>query len=241
MTDVVSINSIVQGEGYQIGLARMPDECPRCHQGIDPRCRFGTLLTRLPAKHIWAQLGFQCPRENCRRLFLALYGYVYPYEQTSTLEGTHVFELLEVSPRSPIERTFPKRIADLSPRFPKIYNQAAAAEDHELGEIAGPGYRKALEFLIKDYLVSLFPSDAAAIKATFLGRLIQDRVTDANIKSVAERATWLGNDETHYERRWEKNDINDLKKLIGLTVYWVDSELLTKEMVASMPPAKKAK
>ena len=36
--------------------------------------------------------------------------------------------------------------------FLTIYNQSLSAEDNNLDQIAGIGYRKALEFLIKDYL-----------------------------------------------------------------------------------------
>lgn len=33
---------------------------------------------------------------------------------------------------------------------------------------------------------------------------------------------WLGNDETHYVRRWEEKDLSDLKRLISMTVSWID-------------------
>jgi hypothetical protein len=37
--------------------------------------------------------------------------------------------------------------------FLEIYRHAAFAEGDALDQICGPGYRKALEFLIKDYIV----------------------------------------------------------------------------------------
>lgn len=82
------------------------------------------------------------------------------------------------------------------------------------------------------------PADAEAIKRTLLGPLIKDRVNDANVKRCAERAVWLGNDETHYERKWQGKDIGDLKKLIVLTVNWVHNSLLTDALVAGMPARK---
>lgn len=42
---------------------------------------------------------------------------------------------------------------------------------------------------------------------------------------MAERATWLGNDETHYVRKWENKDLKDLKNLIDLTVYFISMSL----------------
>ena len=54
------------------------------------------------------------------------------------------------------------------------------------------------------------------------------------VKSCAQRATWLGNDETHYVRKWENKNINDLKLLIRLTCNWVTNNILTEEIVANM-------
>ena len=44
-----------------------------------------------------------------------------------------------------------------------------------------------------------------------LGTVIADYLDEPNIRDSAERAAWLGNDETHYLRRWEEQDIQDLK------------------------------
>jgi hypothetical protein len=60
------------------------------------------------------------------------------------------------------------------------------------------------------------------------------------VRLCAERAAWLGNDETHYTRRWEAHDITHLKTLIRLTTIWIESELLTKQMKKQMPEGKRA-
>ena len=57
---------------------------------------------------------------------------------------------------------------------------------------------------------------------------------DPRLKQCAERATWLGNDETHYERKWIDRDVDDLKTLIRLTVNWVESALLTEKYAKGM-------
>jgi len=71
-----------------------------------------------------------------------------------------------------------------------------------------------------------------------LAKVIGDYVSDNNIKSVAKRAVWLGNDETHYIRKWEGKDLNDLKKLIDLTVHWIEMEVLTASFEEEMPENK---
>ena len=55
------------------------------------------------------------------------------------------------------------------------------------------------------------------------------------IKDCAKRAAWLGNDETHYIRKWETQDLEDLKDLIELTVNWIRDEYLTKRIKEEMP------
>jgi hypothetical protein len=56
---------------------------------------------------------------------------------------------------------------------------------------------------------------------------------------VAKRAVWLGNDETHYERLWEGKTIEDLKRLIDLTVHWIAMEIDTEDALKEMPEGKK--
>jgi len=70
-----------------------------------------------------------------------------------------------------------------------------------------------------------------------LGNCIKGKVNDPNIKTCAERATWLGNDETHYVRTWNGHDIQDLKRLIKLTVNWISNEILTENYSAEMTKA----
>jgi hypothetical protein len=131
---------------------------------------------------------------------------------------------------------FADAIRDISPTFCDIYGEAHKAEHFDLTQICGVGYRKALEFLMKDYLIKEQPNDKAAIESAMLGQCIQRYVTDPKIKQVAERATWLGNDETHYQRRWMDKDLSDLKALISLVLYWIEAEHLTAETLKSMPP-----
>ena len=101
-------------------------------------------------------------------------------------------------------------------------------------EIAGVGYRKALEFLIKDYCIHKTPEKSDIIKRTNLGSVIENFVEDTNIKNCAKRATWLGNDETHYTKKWEDRDISDLKILIKLSCGWINSNLLTEKYLQEM-------
>jgi hemerythrin len=133
---------------------------------------------------------------------------------------------------------FSNEIQSISPSFVKIYNESHFAEEHKLLEICGVGYRKALEFLVKDYLIKKNPEKAESIKKKFLGKCIQEDVTDSNIKTVSQRAVWLGNDETHYVREWTEENLDSLKKLISLTNHWIEMEVLTDDFAQKMPDKK---
>lgn len=169
----------------------------------------------------------QCTNPTCRNMFIT---------QFSTV-GVRKPVFTKILPTAlPEKRTFSDIISELSPNFCEIYNQAYIAEQTNLMQICGTGYRKSLEFLIKDYLISTLPEDQhEAIKNKFLNNCIRDNISNINIKTVASRAVWLGNDETHYTRKWEDKDINDLKSIIELTLHWIESEIRTQKLLEDMP------
>jgi hypothetical protein len=146
-----------------------------------------------------------------------------------------IYDQIEFVPRTALATVLSKEVNDISPDFGQIYNQAVEAEELGLELICGPGYRKALEFLIKDYLCFLRPDDAEAIKKLFLGKCISEYVKDAQVSEVAKRAVWLANDETHYLRKWEDKDITDLKILVKLSVHWIEMDILTQNALRDMP------
>ena len=127
-------------------------------------------------------------------------------------------------------------IQDLSPNFSAIYNQEFIAEQYGLKEICGVGYRKAIEFLVKDYTIKFnLESENKITEPTYaLGKCIKEFTPDPRIKDMVERAVWLGNDETHYTRKWTDKDLNDLKILIDLTLHWIQMELLSNEYKSQM-------
>ena len=55
------------------------------------------------------------------------------------------------------------------------------------------------------------------------------------VQNVAERCLWLGNDETHYLRKWADRDVDDLVGLIKLAMHWIEIDHLSKSCVKEMP------
>jgi hypothetical protein len=207
----------------EISINGEPDECPFCHNSITPNILHG----RIKAKDNSLEVFFSCPNQECALGFL---GYYYFYE------NAYYYQFSGQTTQGNIEyKEFSETITKISNSFITIYNQAYAAEQQNLMEICGVGYRKALEFLIKDYTILHKPSDQEAIEKMLLGNCITKYVNDVNIKKVAKRAVWLGNDETHYVRIWEGKNLNDLKMLIDLTLHWIEMESLTNSIEIDMP------
>lgn len=198
-----------------------PDECPACHHNQVPKYLDGS---RVDSDHI--DLVYQCTNADCRQVFVARY---YQYVHSDT------YWISSLAPKVPKKIAFPDEIQKISPDFCAIYTQADSAETDGLNLIAGCGYRKSLEFLIKDYLIGVEPEKTEDIRKANLGTCIEKWVADPRVKSSAKRATWLGNDETHYLRKWDTKDLKDLKILIQLTLNWIHSSILTEKYESDMP------
>lgn len=66
--------------------------------------------------------------------------------------------------------------------------------------------------------------------------MLKNHVSDPRIQLVAEKALWLGNDETHYLRKWVNHDLDDLLVLIELTVKWIEIEELSAKYERELKP-----
>ncbi|GAA5521505.1 hypothetical protein LQ318_07120 [Aliifodinibius salicampi] len=215
----------IQFDNERFDIDQRPDECPICHHGIEPEeISFHVIEVGDVMRSDILQIFYRCPRRDCQNSFIGSY-------RKSTV-GARVrgpFRLNSTAPQRTKRLSFHKEIEDLSEDFVEIYSQAHIAEQKNLLQICGPGYRKALEFLVKDFAVNENPDDEENIRKTYLSTCINNYIDDANIKSCAERAAWLGNDETHYTRKWEDKDLQDLKILIELTEGWIRNVILTKQ------------
>lgn len=215
----------LNGNSTAIYLEGEPDECPFCKKGIVPVYRSGVL------SQDGAELVYQCSNNTCKKAFVGYYeerglaggrSRIPKFVFTHSMHGTF------------LKKTFSEIVNRVSEKFEEIYNQAKSAEESGLDKIAGMGYRKALEFLVKDYIIYKDPSLADEIKKKFLGKCIKENVDNPDLKAIAELAAWLGNDETHYERRWMEKDIGDLKQLIDIAIHWLEMEVSSKTIIEEM-------
>ncbi len=201
--------------------------CPQCGVSLIPDVLYGVQLPADDEENDTVFLLNYCP--SCGECFISRHVFDIEYG------AGYLFD--SASPQTARPKDWGKIIDDISPSFVEIYNQATTAEAMELDQIAGVGYRKALEFLIKDYLISQTQDSRKvnAIKNKFLGKCITEDIDNPQLKTVASRAAWLGNDQTHYEQRFDDRDISDLKRMIRLTVHWISLIKETEEAEKIQP------
>lgn len=228
----------IEGRAIICAFLGLPEDCPECHRGQQYPTPF---TVRAVSKNECVGL-FQCSFSNCRTPFFGLYRF---YENNST----YVLNSNYCPTYSKPVMGIPNIIDIISPSYRIIYEQSYKAENSGLNLIAGCGYRKALEFLIKDYAIRIIKGETPenkltekqkesiiTIKKSQLGIVINDYIDMPKVKSMAERATWLGNDETHYERRLDIGDINTMKNIMQLAIYHIETEELTKKMISEIQP-----
>ena len=199
-----------------------PNRCPICSDSIMPRMVDNFKNTKI---NLYSFL-FECP--SCGKGFL---GHYKSIDKTEVYQENlyNLLNLIDVFPKIPQKKEFNNSLENLSSNFCKIYNEALFAEIYNLNEIAGMGYRKALEFLIKDYCIYRHPENKEKIKKQLLGQVISEFIDSPKILNLSKISTWIGNDETHYIREFKDKDINDLKKFIDATVAFITYELISDE------------
>lgn len=207
----------------------LANTCPICGVALSPTIISGILIDYEDEDDNKVFLLNYCPK--CQECFISKHSF--------DIEIGDGYIYSSSSPQTPFENDWGEIISSISPNFIKIYNQSVFAEANNLDQIAGVGYRKSLEFLIKDYLISnaTDQKQISAIKSKFLGKCINEDIDNPQLKLVASRAAWLGNDQTHYEQLFDDRDISDLKRLIRLTVHWI-SLIKETEDAESIQPRK---
>ncbi len=205
----LSSNSISQEE---VDIA---SSCPYCGTAIIPELLYASLVEDFEddSNNKLFILNF-CP--NCNECFVSRHSYdessgTYSFESSTQINFFHI--------------DFSKNIENLFPNFVSIYNESAQAESLGLTSICGMGYRKSLEFLVKDYAISLHQEDSAKISIMPLAQCIDQYIDNSRLKTLAKASAWLGNDETHYVKKHVNYGLNELKAFITATVTYVDAEL----------------
>lgn len=224
------------GKRYYVNV-KEPNICPHCHVTNSPKCLFTENTKDTDNSDCNYQI-WQCANKECVKLFGVLY---------KVVDGTPaIAKVLNGLPKGP---DWPKPILELvdgntieteeplKSKFIKTYLQSLEAESYGLDEIAGMGYRKAIEYLVKDWAIQNNPDKKEDILSKWLGSTIKNYYS-GDLKDILERATWLGNDQAHYKKLFEEYDIEVLKELIDLIMVELDNDYKKKHYIEKIQRRK---
>lgn len=197
-------------------------ECPMCHVVLDPK-----VIDYIQTDEInWAThlVTFYC--KHCGNYFHAFFNLIDDFDG-----GKHAI-LLRTYPNVSAKTDFNEKIKEISPVFDKCFQQSIEAEINNLNLIAGMGYRKSLEYLIKDFTIYQNQENEEEIKKMPLKQVIDKYIDNEKIKSLAIAATWIGNDETHYAKKHDGYNLEDLKNFIKIAVLHIEQEFIYEKAVS---------
>ena len=142
------------------------------------------------------------------------------------------YEVSQSFPKKYENAEIPELIQNNFSNFIEIYNQAKLAEESDLDQLAGMGYRKAIEFLVTDYLLK-YPIEGVEKdwltnpKTSLISKI--NKLKNERIRQLATAITYLGNDETHYTRRHPDFDLDKMKAFIKVLLSDIENELIFEE------------
>lgn len=187
-----------------------------------PYCNIGTDATRIEIKPYTIESGivadatYRCT--NFDKIFHVSY---------FKLETDGIFKPYSVYPNFQ-GRNFSEEISNVSPRFIKLYNQAYKAEYDNNLELAGCGYRNALEVLIKDFAINVLNEKKEEVIKIKLYGAIEKYLPDVDMSNCADVVRILGNDNTHYERDYNNLDFSVLKQYLNIFIEMIEVQIKIK-------------
>lgn len=203
---------------YQTTMSLSPS-CPICGVSLNPDLLYAVVLTNEEDEDLNKAFVLNyCPK--CDECFISKHTYN---------SDTDVYEYKSSAPVTFFQQSFSTEIEHLSPDFVSIYNDSLHAESLGMTSICGMGYRKALEYLVKDFAISVNPDSEDAITNSPLSQCIDKYIDNPRLQSLAKASAWLGNDETHYIKKHPQYGTNELKAFINAFVTFIDADLAYKK------------
>lgn len=195
---------------------KIPIVCPHCNCSLQPIIKDHRLLTFGENSLLVISYIGNC----CNTPFYA----TYQYKDAKTT-------LLDVYPHLK-SITLPEKIRELSPRFTNLYEQSYTAEQNGHIELAGSGYRNSIEVLIKDFAINKLSAPKDEVCKMSLYDAIGSYLKEVNLEtSAADVIRVLGNDYTHYQRKYDDVDFVVVKRYLGIFIQQIETKLLLMEPI----------
>lgn len=222
------VNVYYPNQSIPITPSEVPllSRCPCCNKVLSDRCLPIVAVNNIPREEspeFDVLSVYRCA--SCNKLFVAL------THNIDTGKERDDCKLEAIFPYGSVEQ-FAEEITNLSSNFVEIYQQAEAAEHYELNKVCGMGYRRALEFLVTDYIMHKNPN--YDIRNKTLSQKINEGINNEKIKKLAKAASWIGNDEAHIEKKNSSKTIGDMKQFIRYMVAYIQAELTYEDASAML-------
>lgn len=213
-------NKTIQHDN-KVSIIQVPDFCPHCGKIME--------LEQVYVKHNSLSNTFlltaKCTIDDCKKFFAL--------EYTTRIASTgyrHLDELIPYSYNGFQEPDISENIINLSPIFAETFLQASIAEGKTLNQVSGIGFRKAFEYLVKDFASHQNPDRIEDIRKNNVNNVIDMFYKEMpKLKELLHITRKIGNDETHYYREYNDIDVQDLKKLITNFSLYIDMILNIEE------------
>ncbi|BFL72090.1 hypothetical protein [Anaerococcus nagyae] len=192
----------------------VPKICPHCHKEMIP-----TIVTKSDVQnHNQNRIFAILVRCNICSSFYAV-EYIYSNPRRNPKQ---ILVPYDYSPT--VELDIPDNVKEISEDFEDIYTQSETAYQLDLKQIAGMGYRKSIEFLVKDFLIFLKPDDTDRILNLTINKAISE-IGNQKLQDLARMTNYLANDQVHIKTLHPTKDVDDLRDFLKNLVYLISFEI----------------
>lgn len=127
-------------------------------------------------------------------------------------------------------------LSSISPEFINMYNQALQSEFAGSIELAAIGYRSSLEILIKDFAINELKKPATDVEKKSLCSAIGEYLNQPDLIRTADVVRILGNDYTHYKRKYPQHDFELLKGYMDIFLKQIEVQYMINHPPVSRTP-----
>lgn len=211
-------------------VTKQPSLCPFCKRVFSPIAIGETEGVIFTDKTKTTFLIFQC--QHCKKIGVGEYEHIdtasYGRPIYQPIGSDYFFPKETFAPKD-----FDKAVKDNFPEFVSAYHQAEKAQQIGCEDLAGMGYRKAAEILIKDFAILSNPHADNKIQKLGVSDVINQFFSfDRDFWKMAQGVWTLGNDYSHYKKKYEDKDISFLKKVLDLLC----AEVIKKSLLNDLTP-----
>ncbi len=201
---------------------RKPSVCPHCGFGTD---------APFAKKDVYSYNGHYllvatCTCTSCGKHFF----FVCEYDSGKENYDPIVYPNIAFTPYSN------EILEKISSRFIDMYNQALQSEFHKNLELAAIGYRSALEILVKDYAIKELGQNPEEVSSKKLCPAIGTYLNQEDLVKTADVIRILGNDYTHYKRKYPQHDFELLKGYMEIFLKQIEVQYMINHPPVSRTP-----